>query len=117
MNTTQPPIQEKLPQSAAVHKPISFLRDELNFDAAAQFAELTMDIAQGIQICIEMASASNLAREMNNDAIAGDEQLPIVDPASTECLMRFAAAAAGMLAARASQKIEWMNQSVAKEAK
>jgi len=105
----------KLP--AAVHKPFSFLRDELRHDSAAQFVALTMDIARGLQVCIDMTNSSNLTREMNADCDAGHEEVPTLDAVDTDFLTRFAAATAGLLAERAAERIEWLNRYGVKERK
>lgn len=117
MSARLPAPPAKLPAPASAHKPYSFLRDELRHDGAAQFVALTMDIARGLQVCIDMTTASNLTREMNEDCDAGNEEVPTLDTVDTDYLTRFAAATAGLLADRAYERIEWLNKHGVKERK
>ena len=117
MRARHMPTPAKLPLTAAVHVPFSFLRASLKADQDAQFVATTMDIARGIGLCLEMASNSDLVRTMNADADAGDEELPLLDPASTDFLMRFATSAAKLLAEHAEGRIKWLNEYRAKEEK
>lgn len=100
----------KLPPTAAAHQPFSFLHDSLQYDPGAQFVAVTMDIAQGIKLCLEVANSSTLARAMNVDADAGEEDLPLLDVTDTDRIMRLAAAAAHLLATHAEKHIEWLNE-------
>ncbi|MEM8512929.1 hypothetical protein RCH14_002255 [Massilia sp. MP_M2] len=110
-------MSARIPTTPASHKPYSFLREELRGDSAAQFVALTMDVARGLQVCIEMTSASNLTREMNEDCNAGDEESPTLDSVDTDYLTRFAAATACLLANHASDRLDWLNKYGVKERK
>jgi hypothetical protein len=117
MSARLPTPAAKPPASAAAHKPFSFLREELRGDSAAQFVAMTMDIARGLQVCIELTNASNLTREMNEDCDAGAEESPTLDLVDTDYLTRFAAASACLLANHATNRIEWLNKYAIKERK
>lgn len=110
MNARHTSAPAKLPPTAAAHKPFLFLHDSLKYDQAAQFVAVTMDIAQGIKLCLELASNSTLTRAMNLDADAGEEDLPLLDATDTDRIMRLAAAAAHLLASHAEKHIEWLNE-------
>jgi len=89
----------------ASHQPFSWLEEELRIDAAMQFLAHTLDATQGIQTCLGLIHASNLAREEGDAACP-----PTLNVADTECLTRLAMAAAGMLAEQAERRIEVLNQ-------
>lgn len=117
MSARHPPAQAKLPKAAAFHVAFSHLDHRLKDDQDAQFAAITMDIARGIGVCLEIASNSDLARETNTDADPADEDLPVLDPIDTYILTRFAISAAKLLADQAEDRITWLNEYRAKEAK
>lgn len=110
MSARHPEVPGKLPANAAAHAPFSFLHKEFEFDSMAQFVALTMDITQGVQTCLEMVHTSSLARSMNLDSDAGDEDVPLLSVVDTERLLRFATASAGMLASKANDTIDWLNK-------
>ena len=117
MSARHPPAQAKLPKAAAAHVAFSHLHDSVKDDPDAQFAATTMDIARGIGLCLEMVTNSDLAREMNADADAADEDLPLLDPADTYILTRFAISSAKLLADHAEDRITWLNEYRATEGK
>jgi len=94
----------------ASHEAFSFLDPSLKLDQDAQFAETVKDFAAGIGLCLEMINTSTLAREMNEVADEGEEDLPLLDKPDTECLLRFANASANMLARHAEARVAWMNK-------
>lgn len=106
----RPAVPAKLLPTAAAHQPFSFLHGSLQYDPSAQFVAVAMDIAQGVKVCLEMANSSALARAMNLDADAGEEDLPLLDVTDTDRVMRLAAAAAQLLATHAEKHIEWLNE-------
>lgn len=117
MSTRPAPAPGKLPKAAAFHVPFSHLDHRLKDDRDAQFAAITMDIARGIGVCLEMASNSDLARETNTDADPADEDLPVLDPIDTYILARFAISAAKLLAEHAEDRVTWLNEYRTKEVK
>ena len=117
MSTRHTSAPAKLPKATAFHVPFSHLDLRLKHDQDAQFAAATMDIARGIGVCLEMASNSALARETNTGADPVDEDLPVLDPVDTYILTRFAISAARLLAEHANDRITWLNEYRAKEAK
>ena len=106
----RPAVLAKLPPTSAAHQPFSFLHSSLQHDPGAQFVAVAMYIAQGVKLCLEMANSSTLARAMNLDADAGEEDLPLLDVTDTDRIMRLAAAAAHLLATHAEKHIEWLNE-------
>lgn len=103
--------------TSALHAPFSFLHSSLKFDYSAQFVALTMDVAQGLELCLELVGSSTLTRSMNGDADADDQDRPLLDCSDTERLTRFATASAGLLARHAESHIEWLNKYRAAEVK
>lgn len=97
----------------AAHQPYSILHAGLQRDQAAQFAVTVMDVAQGLELCIELANNSVLTRSMNGDA-GNDDAMPILNMDGTERLLRFATSAARLLADHAESRIQWMNEFLTK---
>lgn len=110
MNAPRTPAQAELPLAAAAHVPYSFLHDTLKNDVSAQFVEMTMTMAQGLELCLELINSSALTRAMNSDADADDQERPLLSYYDTERLTRFATTSAGLLARHAENHIEWLNK-------
>ena len=89
----------------ADHKPFSWLADERRMDTSAQFMALTLDLSQGIQTCLSLVHASNLARELDDE-----ESPPVLDVPDTERLTRMTIAVVGMLSERAERYIDVFNK-------
>ncbi|PLY40273.1 hypothetical protein CSZ94_21800 [Janthinobacterium sp. ROICE36] len=98
----------EMPRDAA-HQPYCILHASLQRDQAAQFAVTVMDVAQGLQLCIELANNSVLTRSMNGDA-GSDDAMPILNMDGIERLLRFATSTARLLADHAESRIQWMNE-------
>lgn len=103
--------------AGAAHVPFSFLHDSLKHEQSAQFVEMTMSMAQGLELCLELVNSSTLTTVMNGDADADDQESPVLSYYDTERLTRFAIASAGLLARHAESRIEWLNKHCAKEGK
>jgi hypothetical protein len=89
----------------ADHQPLSWLIEELRFDANMQFLAHTLDMTQGIQTCLGLIHASNQAREEGDPACP-----PTLNVSDTECLTRLAMAVAGSLSEQAERRIDVFNQ-------
>ncbi|AMP16681.1 hypothetical protein [Collimonas pratensis] len=88
----------------AAHQSFSWLTEDLRMHAPAQFMAITLDISLGIQTCLSLIHASDLAREQRDDAFP-----PPLNVADTESLTRMAMAAARMLSERAQCHIDVLN--------
>ena len=88
----------------ATHQSFSWLTEDLRMNASAQFMAITLDISLGIQTCLSLIHASDLAREQRDDAAP-----PPLNVADTESLTRMAMAAARMLSERAQGHIDVLN--------
>jgi hypothetical protein len=106
------PAQVESPQaqSEALHRPFSWLHSSFRHDRQAEFVAKTFDICLGIGLCIELVHSSDLVRLHNLDADPGDEDSPILTVSDTERLLQFAQASAELLASKAEQHIEWLNE-------
>ena len=93
----QPPLKAK-------HQSFSWLVEDLHMNTPAQFMAITLDISRGIQTCLSLIYASDLAREQRDDASP-----PLLNVADTESLTRMAMAAARMLSERAQGHIDVLN--------
>ena len=98
------PTQSLRTPTKADHKPFSWLAAELHMNTSAQFMATTLDISRGIQTCLSLVCASDLAREQRDDSCP-----PPLNVADTENLARMAMAAAGMLSERAEGYIDVLN--------
>jgi hypothetical protein len=98
---SSPSIQ---PPSKAKHQSFSWLVEDLHMNTPAQFMAITLDISRGIQTCLSLIYASDLAREQRDDAFP-----PPLNVADTESLTRMAMAAARMLSERAQGHIDVLN--------
>lgn len=90
--------------SKAKHQSYSWLVEDLHMNGSAQFMAITLDISLGIQTCLSLIHASDLAREQRDDAAS-----PPLNVADTESLTRMAMAAARMLSERAQGHIDVLN--------
>ncbi len=73
-------------------------------NTSAQFMATTLDISRGIQTCLSLIHASDLAREQRDDICS-----PPLNVSDTESLTRMAMAAASMLSERAQGYIDVLN--------
>ncbi|MDB5766436.1 MAG: hypothetical protein JWQ61_1250 [Collimonas fungivorans] len=89
----------------ANHQPFSWLAEELRIDATMQFLAQTLDITQGVETCLGLVHASNLAREEKDPACP-----PALNVPDTERLTRLAMAAAALLAQQTEQRIDVLNR-------
>lgn len=88
----------------AAHQSFSWLTEDMRMNAPAQFMAITLDISLGIQTCLSLIHASDLAREQRDDAFP-----PPLNVADTKSLTRMAMAAARMLSERAQCHIDVLN--------
>ncbi|MFC5473534.1 hypothetical protein [Paraherbaspirillum soli] len=89
----------------ASHHPFSWLVEELDLDKSAQLLALTRDFSHGIETCLKLVHASNLAREHDNVDCP-----PTLDIADSERLLRFSMEAAGVMAMLVGEQIDCLNQ-------
>ena len=110
MTDTNPPDQTpQLDHNSAIHRPFSWLRDDVKDYPMADFIALTMDICGGIQTCLEIIHASDLARSSNADLDPEDTEVPTVNAYDATKLLRQSIASAALLQEIAAKKIDWIN--------
>jgi len=80
-------------------------------DGGAAFAALTLDVCNGVQTCLQLMQATDIA----NSSLAGDEYPPILGAVDKERLLLLAQAAAHMLSERAWDRVEELNDEGRKE--
>jgi len=95
--------------SSAVHKPFSWLSDDVKDYPMADFTALTIDVCRGIQTCLEIVHVSNLERASNAELDPEDAELPLVNAFDTTKLLRLSIASATLLQQAATDKLSWIN--------
>lgn len=104
-------------QPSASHEAFSWLHTNLKHDPDAQFVESTLNLCNGIAICLQLVHNSNMVRSNQDDLEPGDDEVPLLDVVDTERLMLFAQTAAQMLADDAERRIGRMNEREQKKVK
>ena len=99
-----------LEQPATVHQPFSWLHFSAKHDAGAQFAAMTMDVCNGVGLCLEILHADDMTRLHNNEADPGDEERPAFRSSDIERLLRLALTSTNLLAEAAAANIERANE-------
>lgn len=102
-------------QPSAHHQPFSWLHTGRPNDRGGALAARTLDVCQGIALCIEIAHSSDLTRLHNDDADPGEAAVPTLGVCDTDRLLRLARASAELLAAHAEDHIEWLNNAARRE--
>ena len=110
MTDTKTPNQTPpLDDSSAVHKPFSWLRDEVKDHPMANFVALTMDVCRGIETCLQIVHASDLERSSNAEVDPEDAELPVLNVFDTTNLLRLSIASAALLHEVAAKKLGSIN--------
>jgi len=107
VNTSEQTLESN--PSSAVHKPFSWLRDDVKNHPMADFVALTMDVCDGIKTCLEIIHVSNLERSSNAELDPQDAELPAVNAHDATNLLRFTIASAKLLRGVANEKIDMIN--------
>jgi hypothetical protein len=94
----------------AQHEHHSFLHPSLRCDGHAEFVELAADMSAGLAVCMELVLSSTNRREALLDN--PNYELPPLNTAQTEELMRFAITSAKLLKVTADRRIELLNDRV-----
>jgi hypothetical protein len=102
-------IQPKAALPASLHQPFSVLSDKARQITMAEFVAITLDLALGMQTCLEIVHAANFQRIYNEESEAGEEVAPAISEYGAEVLLRFSIAAAKLLHESADGSITWMN--------
>ena len=105
------------PAPKAAHEPHSWLNGDAKYDPAARLAALTMDVCDGIETCLGLVHSSDIQRQMNTDADAGQEVPPTLNTNDTERLLRLAMVTVRMLASASEKTIDRANKHAAGEGK
>jgi len=88
------------------HKNFRWIEGDDNAFATAAFLETTLDIAAGINTCLEIIYASDLERAANADANEGETSAPSVGIQEADKLMRMAIASSALLRDDARRRVE-----------
>jgi len=102
-------VDMNVPQTSNVrpiHQPFSWAIEEFDDGRDAFFAALTLDVCNGIQTCLELVHATDLASE---PSAAGEEQ-PILGARDRDRLLRLATVSARMLSDRAWEEVTRKNR-------
>jgi hypothetical protein len=89
------------------HVPFSWLHTDKG-GRSARFIETVLDVCGGLQTCLELVHATDLA--LHARSMDDDEAVPVLGIGSKERLLRLAIAATGMLSNRAYEEIDWINE-------
>jgi hypothetical protein len=108
-STTTTPNSSAASEPIAHHQAFSWLHTSRPNDRGAALAATTLDVCQGIALCVEIVHSSDLTRLHNNDADPGEEAVPTLGAYDTDRLLRLAKSAAELMAAYAEDHIEWLN--------
>jgi hypothetical protein len=92
--------------SASVHKAFRWTGDAGHIGIDAVFLDTTLDIATGINTCLEMVYASNLERLANEDADPGTSVKPAIGVVEADHLMRLSIAASSLLRDDVRRRVE-----------
>jgi len=76
----------------------------------ADFTELTRDISAGVCSSLQILYTSELVREMNLDAEAGQQSAPAIGKTDAANLLRLSMAATRLLRAACDEHIAWFNR-------
>ena len=76
----------------------------------ADFIELVRDVSAGVRSCLQIVYTSNLVREMNQDAEAGDLGAPAISKTDADNLYRLSLAAIAVLQRASQDKVDALNQ-------
>jgi hypothetical protein len=88
------------------HKNFRWFEGDDNAFATGAFLETTLDIAAGINTCLEIVYASDLERTANADANDGETSPPAVGINEADKLMRMAIASSALLRDDARRRVE-----------
>lgn len=102
---------------AGAHKPFSWISEEAQCHPMADFATLTLDVCNGLNVCLEIAHNSDLERLNNADRAPGKEILPTTSIIDTSHLMRLAIASTTLIARLAEREIDSINKYGTKKSK
>ena len=101
------PERRVLPE--AVHQDFRWIEGDVQAAAHAQLLERTLDIAAGINTCLELVYASNMERLGNHDVSPAERVLPVLGVGDTDRLMRMSIATAALLREEARRAVECLN--------
>jgi hypothetical protein len=101
-----------LDSPASAHQGFHWINGPSKDSAYASFLEMTYDLTAGINLCLEIAHASELQREANRDADEGEAAAPAVGAFDAEKLLRMAIVSSSLLTQEAMRRIESENAQV-----
>lgn len=97
---------------APAHEAFSWMPG-CSYSSNGDFAEKTLDICRGIELCLQLAQSSGMAHRNSRDASPENKEVPTLSEPDAETLVLFAKTAAAMLGERASDVIDslWRKES------
>jgi hypothetical protein len=101
MPNTTTPDTTAAPSTVALHRPFSWLHSSLDDNANAQFIARTLDVCNGVALCLDLAQMSDVDRATCVQ--------PVLSVCDASYLMLLATASVKMLADSAAGEIESMN--------
>jgi hypothetical protein len=90
----------------SAHKPFRWTEDAGRIAIDAAFLDTTLDLAAGINTCLELVYASNLERLANDDADPGTRVPPAIGVVEADQLMRLSIAASSLLRDDLRRRVE-----------
>ena len=75
-----------------------------------EFAMKVLDVCRGIEVCLQLAQASQMARDHNRWASPGNKEVPTLSVGDAETLVLFSKTVAGMLGESATTQIDFLSR-------
>ena len=100
--------QESIESPESLHQAFTWLPSTHKNDATAQFFEMTKDVCQGVETCIDLVHFSTMDRD--------SDTTPVLNIADTERLLRLALTSSKMLGQMAACNIDLLGVTSSKRA-
>jgi len=97
-------------QDAPTHQNFHWIEGPAKGSPLGNYIEATLDLANDIEACLQVAYASNLARAANDDADPGQTARPAVGIVTADRLARMAIVTAALLGEEARRQVESMTE-------
>lgn len=98
--------------SQPIHRPFSWVPSAGADDHDAHFAALTVDVAHGLETCLQLVQSTDMAIHAGT---WGDDERPLLSTVDKERLLLLATAAARLLGDRASDRVDRLNERARQE--
>ena len=93
-----------------IHQPFTWVPSVADSDRDAHLAALTLDVCNGVQTCLQLVHATDMA------VGAGGDDQPLLGTLDKEHLLLLATAATRMLAKQAYDRVDYLNDQARKAA-